>query len=110
MFNLTNSFDHPNRPGHTIFRFYTIERADLFERLLKEDNIFFEAEREEEEYRTAYYFGIKNRDLKIVNKKNYLVTAKFRKPTIPNVFARWGIILFSAFVILLAIIGYIKQH
>ena len=110
MFNLTNSFEHPNRPGHTIFRFYSKERADLFEHLLKKDDIFFEAESEEEEYRTAYYFGIKNRDVKVVNKINHLVSAEFRKPTIPNAYARWGIIMFSAFVILLAIIGYIKQH
>ena len=109
MLNLTNSFDHPTRPGHTIFRFYTKERADLFETLLTEENIFFETETEEEEYRTVYFFGIKNRDVKTATNKNYLVSAKYRKPTIPNAYARWGILAFSAFIIVLAIISYIKQ-
>ena len=110
MINLTNSYEHPTRPGHTIFQFHSKERADYFEKLLKEDNLFFETEFEEEEHRTTYYFGIKNRDVKIVNTKNYLVSAQYRKPIIPNIFARWAIIAFSAFIIGLAIIGFIKQH
>jgi len=110
MLNLTNSFDHPNRPGHTIFRFYTKERADFFEKLLKEDDIFFETEIEEEEYRTAYYFGVKNRDVKVVNTKNYLVSAKYRKPIIPNVYAKWALLAFSAFVVGLAIVSFFMQH
>jgi hypothetical protein len=110
MINLTNSFDHPNRPGHTIFKFYTKERADLFEKLLAEDKLFFETEFIEEEYRTVYFYGVKNRDLKDINKKNYLVSAQYRKPIIPNVYARWAIIAFSLFVISLAFISYIKQH
>lgn len=110
MLNLTNSFDHPSRPGHTIFKFYTEERAEMFAKLLSEDNISFETENEVEEYRTTYYFGVKNRDVKAVNQKNYLVSAQYRKPIIPNIYARWALLAFSAFVIALAIIGYIKQH
>lgn len=110
MINLTNSFDHPSRPGHTIFKFYTKERADFFEKLLNEDNLFFETEIVEEEYRTVYFFGIKNRDRKIVMQKNYLVSAKYRKPTIPNTYARWAIIIFAIFITTLAIVSYFKQH
>jgi hypothetical protein len=110
MFNITNSYEHPTRPGHTIFRFYEKKRADLFTELLNEGDIWFESEIHEEDGKTTYFYGIKNRDLKIVNRKNYLVNAKFRRALIPNIYFRWGVIAIAAIAIGLAIIGYIKQH
>ena len=108
MFNITNSNSHPTRPGHTVFHFYIKDRADYFEELLVESSLFFEKSIEEDAEKTIYFFGIKNRDVKLVNQKNYLVNGKFRKPLIPNVYFRWAVIAFATFAIGLAIVGYIK--
>ena len=92
MFNITNSFDHPTRPGHIIFRFYEKEKAALFKSLLDKDSIWYEADVDKEPHKTTYLFGIKNTDLKAVNHKNYLVNAQFRKRIIPNPIFRWALI------------------
>jgi hypothetical protein len=105
MFNILNYYQHPTRPGHTIFRFHEKERADFFRELLLTDNIWHETDSEESQDRTTYFFGVKNGDIKTVNQKNYLVSAKFRNPLIPNIYFRWGIIIFAVAVITLAIVG-----
>lgn len=110
MFNITNFSEHPTRPGHTIFRFYEKERADFFNDLLNEEGLWFENNTHEEGNRTIYFFGVKNRDLKVINQKNYLVNAKFRRPFIPNNFLRWAIFTFAMLTIFLAIMGYINKH
>lgn len=109
MFNITNSFEHPTRPGHTIYRFYTEERAVYFKQLLIEDNIWFEEDIDQEEDKTTYFFGIKNRDAKTVNQKNYLVNGTFRKPLISNKILRWLLPTIALTVMILAIIGYLKS-
>lgn len=107
--NITNSFNHPTRPGHTIFRFYEKQRADFFTQLLNEENLWFEQDEDIENDKIIYYFGVKNADLKLVNRKNYLVNAQFRKPTISHKYLRWVIYLFAIAILSLAIIGYIKH-
>jgi len=62
-------------------------------------NIWYETDIDESKDRTTYFFGVKNGDLKIVNHKNYLVSAKFRNPIIPNFYLRWGIIIFALTIV-----------
>jgi hypothetical protein len=38
-------------------------------------------------------------------KANYLVSAKFRKKIIPNIYLRWGVIIFFIIALTIAIIG-----
>ena len=42
MFNITNNFEHPTRPGYFVFRFREKVRADYFEELLKKEGVWFE--------------------------------------------------------------------
>ena len=108
MFNITNSSDHPTRPGHTIFHFYEKKRADLFTSLLEKENIWFESDIHNEDDKTTYFFGVKNATLKEVNQKNYLVNAQFRKPFIPNIYLRWIVFSITIIIIVLAVINVLK--
>jgi len=89
MFNITNSSEHPTRPA--------------------DDDIWFEVDIDVETEKTIYFFGIKNRDLKIVTHKNYLVSGKYRKPIISNTLLRWVLPIISLTIITLAIIGFLKS-
>ncbi len=106
MLNITNYSDHPTRPGFTVFKFHKIERALYFEELLKKDDIWYESSTEENN--TTHLYGVRKGDFKKAMNANYLVSAKFRKKIIPNVYFRWSVIILAAVVIALAIIGAIK--
>jgi len=107
MLNITNYFDHPTRIGYTVFKFHQKQRAEYFEELLTKENIWFESSIENDN--TLYLFGIKKGDFKKVMNANYLVSAKFRNKIIPNVYFRWGIIVFVIAALILAIIGAITK-
>lgn len=104
MLNITNYSDHPTRIGYTVYRFFEKERADYFEALLKKENVYFESSVEEDD-RTLYLFGVKKGDSKKAMNANYLVSGRYRKKIIPNIYLRWGIILFATSMVILAIIG-----
>ena len=104
MLNILNYSDHPNRIGFTVFKFHEKERANYFESLLKKDNIFYEFIIEEAPNKT-YLFGVKKGDFKKTMNANYLVSAKYRNKIIPNTYFRWGVIIFSILMLILAIIG-----
>ena len=104
MLNITNYSDNPTRIGYTVYRFFEKERADLFEELLKKDNIYFESSIEEHK-NTIYLYGVKKGDSKHTMKANYLVSAKYRNKIIPNIYFRWGVIVFFIGVLTLALIG-----
>ncbi len=108
MLNLTNYSDHPTRIGYTVYHFFEKERANYFEELLKKDNIYYESSIEEQE-NTLYLFGVKKGDAKKAMNANYLVSAKYRNKIIPNIYFRWGVIIFFISVLLLAIIGAILK-
>ena len=47
-FNITNQIDHPDRPNYLVFHFREEERAEMFEKALTKENIFFERGTQEE--------------------------------------------------------------
>ena len=109
MFNITNYFDHPTRPGYTVFKFFEKQRATYFEELLKEQNIWYESSVEETEDKSIFLFGVRIGDHKKALNANYLVSGKYRKPTIANVFVRWIIFAVAITLVVLAILGAIKS-
>jgi hypothetical protein len=108
MLNLTNYSDHPTRIGYTVYRFFEKERADYFKALLTKENVYFEIA-EEEHKNIIYLFGVRKGDAKQAMNANYLVSAKFRNKIIPNIYFRWGILLFFFTVFIMAIIGAILK-
>lgn len=100
---ILNYSDHPTRIGFTVFRFLEKERADYFEELLVKDVVYYESSFDEEN--KLFLYGVRKGDAKKTMNANYLVSAKFRKKIIPNVYFRWGVIFFVTVVIVLAIAG-----
>lgn len=109
MINLTNFENHPTRKTYTVFHFYHEERADYFEELLNNNNIWFEKETENQDDNELFYFGVKNTDLKEVKQYNYLVSAKHRKPIIPSKIGRWALYIFTLVLLTFIVIGYLKS-
>ena len=74
----------------TVF-FYTEENHALyFKELLKEKQIAYEYQLDEEEGK--FYFGIKKNRAKEARKLNYLVFAKYRKPFIQSPMLKYGLV------------------
>lgn len=108
MFNITNYFEHPTRPGYYIFKFYEKPKADYFEDILKKEKVWFEASYDDEQ-KPTYLYGIKLADYKKALKANYLVNARYRKKTISNHYIQLLIYLITIGFIVLAIFGALKS-
>jgi len=108
MFNITNFNEHPTRKAYTIFHFFNQDRANYFETLLKKNQLWYESDIDETPEKTTYFFGVKNADVKKVQQLNYLVTAKYRKPTISYRPLRFIIYFIAIIILTLAIIGFFK--
>lgn len=109
MFNITNYNEHPTRKTYTVFHFYHKERADSFEELLIKEQIWFESEIDEQPEKIVYFFGVRNNDLKKVERINYVVSAIHRKPIIPSKMGRWALYTLSILLLILIILGYINN-
>lgn len=105
---LVNYVQHPSNPNYIVFRFADLNRANEFEKVLKENNIWFERNQEQGRMRMFYLFGIHYRDFKQVQAYNYAVEAKHRSFLIKNTLFRWLILLITIGICTLAIIGYCK--
>jgi len=100
---------HPENNKYVVFRFADPKRATSFEEKLNEGQIWFEKSMEERRGREYALFGIHQTDFKRVQQINYQVEAKHKQFIIPNKFFRYALLIFSAVVMTLTIIGYIKS-
>lgn len=107
---LVNYSRHPENSAYVVYRFADEHRAKSFEEALKEKNIQFESDTHEKKQVTYYLFGVHKNDYKVTERINFTVEAKHRKPFIPFAGFRWFMILFSAVLMLLAILGYCKAQ
>ncbi len=107
---LVNYVKHPSNPNYIVFRFVDPKRAESFELELTELNIWFEKGEEEKRGRTYLLFGIHKNDFKVTEKINYRVEAKHKKPFIPVKLIRYPIMIISAIMLTVAILGYCEQQ
>ena len=107
---LVNYVKHPSNPNYIVYRFVDPERAASFEWELTELNILFEKSDEEKRGRTYLLFGVHKNDFKLTEKINYRVEAKHKKPFIPVKLIRYPIMILSAIMLTLAIMGYCAQQ
>ena len=103
---LVNYVRHPSDPNYIVFRFADKKRADDFEQVLSEKNIWFERSEDETRYKFYYLFGINKRDFDTVQSINFTVEGKNRNFLIPNRYFRWGVLILSIGMVTLAILGY----
>ena len=100
-----NIKDHPTNRNITVFFYTEVTHSDYYKTLLKENNISFEYQYDEEGEK--HYFGINKVNNKLAKKLNYLVFAKYRKPFIPSSTGKLLLIGITLFFIILAVTGYI---
>ncbi|MDX1653460.1 MAG: hypothetical protein R3277_13260 [Brumimicrobium sp.] len=103
---LVNYVPHPSNPNYVVFRFADKKRADHFEELLKEKNIWFEKDTEQTKRKFYYLFGVSKRDFRSVQSINFAVESKNRSFLIPNAYFRWLVLLISVGMVVLAVVGY----
>lgn len=108
---LVNYKDHPTDKRYKVFNFYREEEAEMFEKMLKEKNVWFEKDVTdlEKKAETVYLFGVAQTDFLKAQNANFMVSATYRKPFIGNKIARWSLVLFFLAVVTFAIVGYVKN-
>ncbi len=107
---LVNYVAHPENKRFIVFRFADTNRADSFEEMLKDADIWFERGQEDKRGQQYTLFGINNRDFKRAEKFNYIVEAKHKNRFIPLGWLRWTVIALSAGIMTLTLIGYCKAQ
>jgi hypothetical protein len=107
---LVNYVKHPSDPNYIVFRFADHDRAATFRKELDEVGIWFEESEQQVRSRMFVLFGIHKNDFKHVQKLNFMVEAQHKKPFIPFKPLRYFIVLLSAAVMTLAIVGYCKRQ
>jgi hypothetical protein len=104
-----NFIQHPENKNYVVFRFSDQARATSFEEALSNDNIWFEKADEEKRGKTYFMFGVHKNDFTRVQKINFAVEGKHKKPFIKYRILRITMYLFTAIVMTLAVIGYYKN-
>ena len=107
---LVNYVQHPSNPQYIVYRFADKNRADSFKRELVNQKIWFEENTEPKRSKEYTLFGIHKGDFKKTESINYRVEAKHKKPFIPFKILRYSLMLFSAIVLTLSIMGYCNRQ
>jgi hypothetical protein len=94
---LTNYFLHPGDNRYYVFTFQEDEHASRFEKALSDDKIPFERNENE--------FGVPRNHFNEALKHNHLLYADIREPFLTNKGLRWGVLVFTGLMLLLAIVG-----
>ena len=107
--NLVNYRDHPADDNYKILNFNSEAESDMFERLLKERNLWHEKDVEMHNNEPLYLFAVRNRDFDKVQRVNFEVNAAFRSPMIKNKYGQYALIAFLIGIVTLAIVSYVKS-
>ena len=108
-FGLVNYREHPTQKNYTVFNFMTESEANLFEEILIREKLWYEKDEDEVKAGKTYLFGVKKDDFERVQRANFEVAAKHRKPLITNKILRYSLLIIFFGFLAIAIIGYIKS-
>lgn len=97
----TNYFIHPGDNRYYVFTFHEDGHADDFEAMLVTENISFERHQEDQQW----LFGIARSHFQRALHCNHLVHAKYRTKFIPVRGLRYALLIGTAAVLLLALVG-----
>lgn len=107
---LVNYLKHPSNSNYVVFRFADEARAISFEENLVDQQIWFEKGEEMKRTKNIILFGVHKSDYKKVEKINYLVEAKHKKKLISVSWLRYSLLIFSALIMTLTLIGYCEAQ
>lgn len=106
---LVNYTDHPTDKNYKVFNFNSEEEAQIFEKYLTENRIWFEQDKEDHRRSTIYLFAVEQKNFQRAQRGNFHVSATVRGPLIPSAIFRYGLLILFFGLIALAIIGYVKN-
>ncbi len=107
---LVNFVQHPTNKNYIVYRFADKTKAEAFENELTKNKIWFEKSISKKRSRDFFLFGVHKNDYKKTQQINFDVEAKHKKPFIPFRFLRWFLLIFSAIVMTITILGYCNQQ
>ena len=107
LIQLTNFRPHPTDGKYMVFMFYDDAIADHFERLLGEEGIAYERNKDEENKRPRYLFAIKRTHLEMAIHLNYTAHGKNRRPSLNHSGLRWVLMIFIAALVGICLFAYI---
>ena len=107
---LVNYVQHPSNSSYIVFRFADEERANSFEEELKAASIWYEKDTDQKRSRIYTLFGVHKNDFKRIEKINFRVEAKHKKPFIPFKLLRFTVMLIGFSALFLAMMGYCEQQ
>lgn len=102
----TNWYTHPADNRYYVFEFHESAHAEEFARDLKGAGIGFERGNAEGPAVDGGLFGVHRKDFKEALRLNHLLHGRHRTPFIPQASLRWGVLIFTAAVVALALIGW----
>lgn len=105
-----NYVQHPSNKTYIVFRFGDKNRAEDFEEQLKLNKIWYERATEMKRTTEVVMFGVHKTDFNRVQKINFAVEGRHKKPIIPFKGLRYGILLVGSFLLILATVSYCKAQ
>lgn len=100
-----NFIKHPSDPSYIVFRFKDAKRADYFEKVLKEQKIWFEKGEGDRKGKSMFLFGVHKDDYNKVQKLNFETEAENRTFFIKNNWVRWILLIIVGAFVAVAIAG-----
>ncbi len=100
----TNHFEHPGDNRYTVFTFPDEAEADAFRSRLEALGIAFESHVDHDE-REPYLFAVSKRNFREALHENHLIKAQTRTKFIPVAGLRWALLIGTALVVGLAVLG-----
>ena len=107
---LVNYVQHPTNKNYIVYRFADENRANSFEEELTKNKIWFEKSISQKRSRDFYLFGVHKNNYNQTQEINYDVEAKHKKPFIPFRYLRWFLMIFSAIIMTITVLGYCNQQ
>ena len=106
---LTNWYTHPADNRYHVFEFRSTELADEYESELTKSGIPFErAPSEPEGDGVLERFGVHRTEFQAALRVNHLLHGRHRRPFIPHAGLRWAMLIITAAVLGLAIMGWMS--
>jgi len=105
-----NYVQHPSNASYIVFRFGDPNRAKDFEEQLTIQKIWFERATEIKRTKEVVMFGVHKTDYNRVQKINFEVEGRHKKPIIPFKALRYSVLVVGLFLLILATISYCKTQ
>ncbi|MBK9593176.1 MAG: hypothetical protein IPO32_17315 [Crocinitomicaceae bacterium] len=105
MFGLVNYRRHPENPNYIVFGFNSEAEALVFEAELNKYKTRFEKDVEG----NVYLYAIAESSMDEANKANAAVTVAFKDPMVKNKILRYSLLILMALLIVIGIVGYVKN-